>query len=110
MSLLLIRHIAWLPQKSFVSSWYKKLKNKEMVKLSISDKYDGLDKIEELRSAIGYVYSDNHSGTHSSKLVAVSECGNVAYTIEVSGPYSNFEPAPGITKQPSWLVWNGMFS
>mgnify|MGYP003652058450 FL=1 len=81
-----------------------------MMKLSISDKYDNTNKIEELRNAIGYVYSDNHSGTYNSKLVGVSECGNIAYTEEVKSDISNFKPKVGIQSQPSWLVWNGMFS
>ena len=81
-----------------------------MMKLSISDKYDNTNKIEELRNAIGYVYSDNHSGTYNSKLVGVSECGNIAYTEEVKSDISNFKPKVGIKSQQSWLVWNSMFS
>jgi len=81
-----------------------------MMKLSIQDEFDGNGKIDELRSAIGNVYSDNHSGTHNSKLLSVSECGDIAYTEEVKSEYSNFEPTVGVKSQPSWMVWNGMFS
>ena len=81
-----------------------------MMKLSVQDEFDGNGKIDELRSAIGNVYSDNHSGTHSSKLISLSKCGNIAYTKEVRGEYSNFEPTLGIKAQQSWIVYNGMFS
>ena len=36
-----------------------------------------MSKLDELRGAIGRVFSDNHSATLRSELVAVSECGNV---------------------------------
>jgi len=69
-------------------------------------------KIDELRSAIGRIYSDNHSTTNRSRLVSVSECGNYCYTEEVASEYSKTTPIyyTGLSKQPSWLVWNGIFS
>lgn len=68
-------------------------------------------KIDELKGAIGRVFSDNHSSTNRSMLLAVSGCGNVCYTMEMPSPYSfgNKNPKKGMKKQPSWLVWNGMF-
>jgi hypothetical protein len=67
-------------------------------------------KIEELRNAIARIYSDNRSTTNRSRLVSVSECGNYCYTEEVSSEYSKIAPKPGLSIQPSWLVWNGIFS
>jgi len=67
-------------------------------------------KIDELRSAIGRIYSDNYSSTNRSRLVKVSKCGNYCYTEEVASEYSKIAPKPGLSKQPSWLVWNGIFS
>ena len=66
-------------------------------------------KIDELRSAIARVYSDNYSTTNRSRLVSVSKCGNYCYTEEVASEYSKIAPKPGLSKQPSWLVWNGIF-
>ena len=66
-------------------------------------------KIDELRSAIARIYSDNYSTTNRSRLVSVSKCGNYCYTEEVPSEYSKIAPKPGLSKQPSWLVWNGIF-
>jgi hypothetical protein len=70
-----------------------------------------MSKINELKSAVGKVFSDNHSSTNSSMLVSVSRCGNVCYTMEMPSQYKsgNKNPKAGIKKQPSWLVWNGLF-
>ena len=63
-----------------------------MVNLGVSDKYNGLNKVEELRNAIGTSYL-------STKLISISECGNVC-TVEENG----------VTKiQPSWITWNRFF-
>ena len=80
-----------------------------MVKLSIQDKIDGSSKVEKLRSAIGNTFNDNYSSTGNSKLLELSDSGNTAYTVEVIGTYSKFEPNQVIKKQPSWLVYNGIF-
>ena len=82
-----------------------------MISLSVQDKFDGSNKVAELKAAIGRVFSDNHSSTNRSMLLAVSGCGNVCYTMEMPSPYSfgNKNPKKGMKKQPSWLVWNGMF-
>jgi hypothetical protein len=66
-------------------------------------------KINELRGAIGKVYSDNYSSTNRSQLVSVSECGNYTYSKEVASEYNNRVPKSGLTKSPSWLTWNGIF-
>ena len=81
-----------------------------MINLSIQDEFDGNGKVAELRSAIGKSFSDNRSSTFNSRLVSISDDGDRAYTEEVKSEYSNFEPTVGIKSQPSWMVWNGMFS
>ena len=70
-----------------------------------------MNKIEDLREVVGRVFSDNQSSTLRSMLLSVSRCGNVCYTMEIPSPYSfgNKNPKPGMKKQPSWLVWNGIF-
>ena len=70
-----------------------------------------MNKIEDLREVVGRVFSDNHSSTLSSMLLSVSRCGNVCYTMEMPSQYNsgNKNPKKGMKKQPSWLVWNGIF-
>jgi hypothetical protein len=82
------------------------------MKLVDIDRLDGSSKVNDLRYAIGRIYSDNHSTTNRSRLVSVSECGNYCYTEEVASEYSKTAPIryTGLSKQPSWLVWNGIFS
>jgi hypothetical protein len=65
-----------------------------MINLSIQDKFDGLGKIDELRSAIGQDYCGN------DKLLSVSKNGNRCIVLR------------GVNKvsEPSWLTWNRMFS
>jgi len=81
------------------------------MKLVDIDRLDGSSKVNDLRNAIGRIYSDNHSTTNRSRLVSVSECGNYCYTEEVASEYSKTAPIryTGLSKQPSWLVWNGLF-
>ena len=69
----------------------------------------GPSKIDELRNAIARIYSDNYSSTNRSRLVSVSKCGNYCFTEEVASEYSKIAPKPGLSKQPSYLVWNGLF-
>ena len=82
-----------------------------MIKLSIQDKFDGLNKIADLRGAIGQEFSDNFSSTCSSVLISVSADGDSCVTKEVKSPYKsgNQNPKPGTKKRPSWLIWNSMF-
>ena len=80
-----------------------------MLGLAVIDELDGSSKVSDLKNAIGRIYSDNHSSTNRSRLVAVSDCGNVCITEEVKSEYNSREPKPGQFKQPSWLVWNGIF-
>ena len=82
---------------------------KVMLKLSISDKFDGSNKIGELRDAIGNVFSDNFSTTLNSRLVSVSEDGNSCITEEAPSEYNNIKPKAGTKSTPSWLTWNAMF-
>ena len=79
------------------------------MKLVDIDKLDGSSKVNDLRNAIARIYSDNYSSTNRSRLVSVSECGEYCYTEEVKSEYSKIAPKPGLSKQPSWLVWNGLF-
>jgi len=80
-----------------------------MINLSVSEPIDGLGKIEELRGGVGSIYSDNHSSTGYSVLLQVSGSGDICITQEVRGEYSKKDAKPGINRQPSWLVLNGMF-
>ena len=80
-----------------------------MLDLASVDRIDGSSKVEDLRSAIGCIYSDNYSSTSRSRLVGVSECGEVCFTEEARSEYSSVTPRVGIVEQPSWLVWNGIF-
>ena len=80
-----------------------------MIRLSEIDRIDGSSKVNDLCNAIGRIYSDNYSSTNRSRLVSVSKCGDYCYTEEVSSEYSKIAPKPGLSKQPSWLVWNGIF-
>jgi hypothetical protein len=70
-----------------------------------------MSKIDELRSAVGKVFSDNHSSTNTSMLLSVSKCGNVCYTMEMPSEYlsGNKNPKRGIQKQPSYITWNAIF-
>lgn len=81
-----------------------------MIRLAEIDQIDGSSKVMDLKSAIGRIYSDNYSSTNRSRLVEVSGCGDLCYTEEVVSEYSKIAPKPGLSRQPSWLVWNGIFS
>ena len=81
-----------------------------MIRLAEIDRIDGSDKVMDLRSAVGRIYSDNYSYTNRSRLVEVSGCGNLCITEEVASEYNTRVPEPGFQRQPSWLVWNGIFS
>ena len=81
-----------------------------MIRLAEIDRIDGSDKVNDLRSAVGRIYSDNYSSTNRSRLVEVSGCGNLCITEEVKSEYNSRVPEPGFQRQPSWLVWNGIFS
>jgi hypothetical protein len=65
-----------------------------------------MSKLDELRGGIGSEFSDNHSATLRSKLLEVSECGNVCTVISVDA-YG--KQGGVVSKQPSWLTWNAMF-
>ena len=80
-----------------------------MIRLAEIDRIDGSDKVNDLRSAVGRIYSDNYSSTGRSRLVEVSGCGNLCVTEEVASEYSQKVPVPGFQRHPSWLVWNGIF-
>ena len=71
------------------------VKNKGyMLDLSIQDKFDGLGKVDELRSAIGENYLGNN------ELLNVSKNGNRCIVLRDNQKVS----------EPSWLTWNRMFS
>jgi hypothetical protein len=69
-----------------------------MINLSVSDQYDGLGKIDELRSAVGTDYCGDN------QLVSVSKDGNRC-TVKrtVIGGHTK------LVNEPSWLTWNRMF-
>jgi hypothetical protein len=78
-----------------------------MINLSIQDKFDGLNKIGDLRNAIGQEFSYNFSSTCRAKLLSVSEDGNRCTFQEVEA-YGR-KPKPGVGTAASWLIWNSMF-
>ena len=69
-----------------------------MINLSVSDQYDGLGKIDELRSAVGTDYCGDN------QLVSVSKDGDRC-TVKrtVIGGHTK------LVNEPSWLTWNRMF-
>ena len=69
-----------------------------MINLSVSDQYDGLGKIDELRNAVGTDYCGDN------QLVSVSKDGNRC-TVKrtVIGGHTK------LVNEPSWLTWNRMF-
>jgi hypothetical protein len=64
-----------------------------MINLSVSDQYDGLGKIDELRNAVGTDYCGDN------QLVSVSKDGNRCIVLRGTQKVS----------EPSWLTWNRMF-
>lgn len=80
-----------------------------MIQLTIQDKFDGSNKVQMLRDAIGKDFSDNFSSTCRSILVSVSADGNTCVTKESPSQYNNKQPKKGTKKSPSWLIWNAMF-
>lgn len=80
-----------------------------MINLSVQDKFDGLNKVADLKGAIGQEFSDNYSSTGRSVLISVSVDGDKCVTKEVKSPYNNRQPKAGKKTQPSWLTWNAMF-
>jgi hypothetical protein len=80
-----------------------------MINLSVQDQVDGLNKVSDLRGAIGQEFSDNRSSTSRSRLIAVSDDGNTCTVEEVRSEYNKREPKVGYKTQPSWLTWNSMF-
>ena len=65
-----------------------------MLNLSVSDKYDGSNKVEELRAEIG---NDHHG---DNWLMSVSKDGNRSIVLKGNKKVS----------EPSWLTWNRMCS
>jgi|TARA_E500000178_G_scaffold339526_1_gene381112 hypothetical protein len=64
-----------------------------MINLSIQDKFDGLNKIDDLRKSIGKDYYGNN------KLLWISKDGNRCM-VEKDG---------NVVTEPSWLTWNRFF-
>jgi hypothetical protein len=78
-----------------------------MISLKQQDKINNSNKIQELEQAIGREFSDNYSPTLRSKLLEVSDCGNICTVISVDA-YN--KKGGQISKQPSYLTWNAIFS
>tara|TARA_B110000285_G_scaffold6070_1_gene6382 strand:- start:233 stop:481 length:249 start_codon:yes stop_codon:yes gene_type:complete len=81
-----------------------------MINLSVSDEFDGLGKIDELRSAVGTDYCGDN------QLVSVSGDGNrCTVRRNVVHNYINIVGKPSsvvstkLVNEPSWLTWNRMF-
>ena len=64
-----------------------------MINLSIQDKFDGLNKIDDLKKSIGKDYYGNN------KLLWISKDGNRCM-VEKDG---------NVVTEPSWLTWNRFF-
>ena len=77
-----------------------------MINFKLQDEANGSFKVFDLRQAIGREFSDNHSPTLRSKLLEVSECGNVCTVISVKA-YN--KQGGKVSKQPSYLTWNALF-
>lgn len=74
--------------------------------LKLQDEINGSFKVFDLKQAVGREFSNNHSSTLRSKLLEVSDCGNVCTLISVEA----YDKQGGeITKQPSYLIWNALF-
>lgn len=80
-----------------------------MISLPIQDQFDGSNKVQELRDAIGKTFSDNYSSTLRSKLLSVSKDGTYCIIQECKSEYNDTTPKPQKFKRPSWLIWNGLF-
>jgi hypothetical protein len=78
-----------------------------MTNFKLQDEENGSFKIFDLKQAIGREFSDNHSPTLRSKLIAVSECGNICTVISIEA-YN--KQGGKVSKQPSYLTWNAIFS
>ena len=65
-----------------------------MISLPIQDQFDGSNKVQELRDAIGKTFSDNYSSTLNSKLLSVSKDGTYCVIQECKSKYSDKTPKP----------------
>ena len=73
-----------------------------MINLSVSDKYDGLGKIDELRSVVGKFQQDGDI----VKVLSVSEEGDRCIVLKRD---STNRCEPYKVSEPSWLTWNRLF-
>ena len=73
-----------------------------MINLSVSDKYDGLGKIDELRSVVGKFQQDGDI----VKVISVSKDGNRCIVLKRD---STNRCEPYKVSEPSWLTWNRLF-
>ena len=74
-----------------------------MINLSVSDQYDGLGKIDELRSAVGTDYCGDN------QLVSVSKDGNRCTVRRNVVLDPSKVLSTKLVNEPSWLTWNRMF-
>lgn len=78
-----------------------------MYSLPDLDAIDQIDRVAQLRGAIGREFSDNYSSTCRSILLSVSKDGKTTLTREVEA--WGHKPQPGTRRNPSWLTWNAIF-
>jgi hypothetical protein len=78
-----------------------------MTNFKLQDEANGAYKIFDLKQAIGREFSDNYSPTLRSKLLEVSDCGNICTVISIEA-YN--KQGGKVSKQPSYLTWNAIFS
>ena len=74
-----------------------------MINLSVSDQYDGLGKIDELRNAVGTDYCGDN------QLVSVSKDGNRCTVRRNVVLDPSKVLSTKLVNEPSWLTWNRMF-
>jgi len=73
-----------------------------MIKLSIQDKFDGTNKIQELRNAIGTTIGDPKYSDKTWILVSVSKSGDRCTLKQKKGGNSTI-------REHSWRTWNALF-
>jgi putative AlgH/UPF0301 family transcriptional regulator len=72
---------------------------------------EDLSKIQELKNAIGQVYSENYSSTNTAQLLSVDLVNGVWMTTskEVKSEYGNAVPKKKLVVGYAVYTWNALF-
>jgi putative AlgH/UPF0301 family transcriptional regulator len=72
---------------------------------------ENLSKIQELKNAIGQVYSENYSSTNTAQLLSVDLVNGVWMTTskEVKSEYGNAVPKKKLVVGYAVYTWNALF-